>query len=225
MNSLDARAFRGLGFFVVALAVLIFLPAGTLAYWQGWLYLMLAAASTGAITFHLMRQDRHLLEHRLAAGPRAESDARQKLIQSIAQLAFVALFLVSSLDHRFGWSHLPATVALLGDLLVVAGFGIVFLVFRENSFTSAIIEVQSDQRVIQTGPYARVRHPMYSGALLMVLGTPLAIGSLWGLVPFLAMLAVITWRLLEEERLLKEKLAGYAGYMGKVRARLVPGIF
>jgi len=98
-------------------------------------------------------------------------------------------------------------------------------VFRENSFTSAIIEVQSDQRVIQTGPYARVRHPMYSGALLMVLGTPLALGSLWGLVPFLAMLAVITWRLLEEERLLKEKLPGYAGYIRKVRARLVQGIF
>jgi protein-S-isoprenylcysteine O-methyltransferase Ste14 len=225
MDGLDVKAMRGLGFFVVALAVLIFLPAGTLNYWQGWVYLALVALSTSGITLHLMRQDRNLLAHRVAAGPRAERDARQKSIQGIAQFTFAGLFVVSSLDHRFGWSGLSSYFVVLGDLLAVLGLAIVFLVFRENSFTSAIIEVQSEQRVIETGPYARVRHPMYSGALVMLLGTPLALGSLWGLVPFLAMLAVITWRLLEEEKLLKAELPGYVSYMRKVRARLAPGLF
>jgi protein-S-isoprenylcysteine O-methyltransferase Ste14 len=119
-----------------------------------------------------MHRDPALLERRLRAGAGAETEKSQKIIQAVANVAFLALIIVPGLDHRFGWSHLPVSVVLTGDGLVVLGLFIVFLVFRENTYTSGIIEVAADQRVISTGPYRVVRHPMYAGALVMILGMP-----------------------------------------------------
>src|SRR5271166_5420716 len=225
MRGLNIRAFAGLLQLVVALAVLIFLPAWTLRYWQAWILAAVFIACTLAITVYLMRNDPALLERRLKAGPGVEQENSQKIIQALAIVAFISIFVVSALDHRFGWSSVPPYVIALGDILVALGFFLVFLVFRENTFTSGIIEVGSEQKVITTGPYALVRHPMYIGALVMLIGVPLALGSWWGLLTITLMVAVIVWRLLDEESFLAKRLAGYCEYQNRVRYRLLPFIW
>jgi protein-S-isoprenylcysteine O-methyltransferase Ste14 len=143
----------------------------------------------------------------------------------LASLGFLGLLVVPGLDHRFGWSHMPALVALAGDALVVLGWLGIFLVFKENSFTSATIELAPDQRVISTGPYAQVRHPMYAAALVMLLGMPIALASWWGVLIVVALLPALIWRLVDEEKFLARNLPGYAEYRRKVRYRLMPRVW
>jgi protein-S-isoprenylcysteine O-methyltransferase Ste14 len=225
MTELALKAVLGLAALVIVLGIAIFVPAGTLAYWQGWLYLLVFVGSATVITMYLWQNDPQLLQRRVNAGPTAEQQTSQQIIQVLAALSFVAIFVVSGLDHRFGWSQVPLALVILGDALVLAGLFAVFLVFRENSFSSATVEVAAEQRVISTGPYAIVRHPMYAGAFVMLLGTPPALGSWWGLLPALLLMLVIVWRLLDEERLLARELPGYPDYMKSVRYRLVPGLW
>lgn len=225
MRNLNIRAFEGLLQLVVALAVLIFLPAWTLHYWQAWILVAVFVACTLAITIYLMRNDPALLERRIKAGPGAEQETSQKIIQGLAIVAFISIFIVSALDHRFGWSSVPTFVVALGDSLIALGFYFVFLVFKENTFASGTIEVGSEQTVITTGPYALVRHPMYIGALVMLIGVPLALGSWWGLSTIALMVVVLVWRLLDEENFLAERLAGYSEYQNRVRYRLLPFIW
>lgn len=225
MNHLIRRAWLGLFFLVVVMGLVLFIPAWTARYWQAWLYLALFAGSVAAITLYLVRHDRALLERRTSAGPGAEKESAQKIIQFVAQFTFLAVLLVPALDRRLAWSNVPAGAVMAGDAAALLGLYIVFRVFRENTFTSATIEIAEAHRVISTGPYARVRHPMYSGALLMLLGTPVALGSWWGLLAFIPIAAAIIWRLFDEEKFLTKNLAGYAAYCAKVRWRLLPGIF
>jgi protein-S-isoprenylcysteine O-methyltransferase Ste14 len=222
IDRVTRQAWEGLAQFLLAMMLLLFLPAWSLRWWQGWLYLALFSVSVFAITWYLQQHDPELLRRRLTAGPRAEKDPRQKLIQRIASLAFIGMFVVAGIDHRLRWSTVPTGVVLLGDLLVVLGLWIVFLTFRANTYASASIETRAGQSVVSTGPYSAVRHPMYAGALVMLLGTPLALGSWWGLAPFLILLLTIIWRLLDEERFLARDLPGYEAYRAKVRHRLVP---
>jgi protein-S-isoprenylcysteine O-methyltransferase Ste14 len=207
------------------MSVVLFGSAGTLRYREGWVYLVLFVGLSGAVTQDLLRRDPALLERRLEGGPQAERRPAQRLIMVVASLAFLSLLVVPGLDFRFGWTSVPLAGIVLGDLLFVVGFLFVGRVYRENSYTSATIEIQEGQRVIDTGPYAIVRHPMYSGALLYVLGTPLALGSYWGLLGFGLMLLVIVWRLQDEERMLAQELPGYAEYRQRVRWRLLPGVW
>ncbi len=149
----------------------------------------------------------------------------QQVIQSVASLAFLGVFVVAGLDRRYGWSHVPLAAVIAGDALVLLGLGIVALVFRANTYTSATIDVAGSQHVVSTGPYAIVRHPMYAGACLMMLGAPLALGS-WATAPTVIPLYVaIAWRLLDEERVLVRDLDGYAAYRTHVRYRLVPFVW
>src|SRR5215211_6103264 len=221
---MNTKAWLGLCGLIGVLGLLLFVAAGSLAYWQAWVWLILFSLSTGAITRDLMTRDPALLARRMRAGPSAETEPRQQVIQSLATVAFLAIFLVSAFDHRFGWSDVPLVAVVVGDLLLVVGLLIVFLVFRANTFAAATIDVDNAQRVIATGPYALVRHPMYSGALLILLGTPPALGSWWGLLPVVLLAAVIIWRLLDEGAVLTRRLPGYAAYRRSVRWRLVPGI-
>jgi protein-S-isoprenylcysteine O-methyltransferase Ste14 len=172
-----------------------------------------------------MRNDPQLLERRMKAGPGAEKETSQKIIQMIAASAFFLAILVPSIDHRLAWSTMPAAVAIAGDVLVALGFLVIFFVFKENSFTSGVIEVDAGQQVVSTGPYALVRHPMYSGALIMLLGLPLALGSWWGLLTLVPMTLAIIWRLLDEEKFLTSRLPGYADYREQVKYRLVPFVW
>jgi protein-S-isoprenylcysteine O-methyltransferase Ste14 len=222
MNNLTREAFTRLLSFIVILALLLFLAAGTIHYWQAWIFLAVFSAAVLMITSYLVKNDPKLLERRLSAGPGAEKERNQNLIQFLAMIAFLSVLVVPAIDHRYRWSTMPPYVVAIGDILVVLGFLIVFLVFKENTYTSATIEVASEQRVIATGPYAHVRHPMYIGALVMLLGVPLALGSWWGLLTIIPMTVVITWRLLEEEKFLARNLSGYSEYRNKVRSRLVP---
>lgn len=225
MNDVNKKAVEGLIFFIIGLALLLFLPAGTIFYGQAWVYLILFSISVTAITLYLMRKDPALLARRLSVGVKAEKEKSQKLIQFIAQFAFIEVFLVSALDYRFTWSRVPLAITLLADIVAVVGFFIVFLVFKENSFTSATIEVDKKQQVISTGPYAIIRHPMYSGALIMLAATPLALDSWWGLLSIIPMTFVIVWRLLNEENYLSKNLQGYKEYCKKVRWRLLPKVY
>ena len=225
MSKLAAKTILGLGNLVLLLGIALFAPAWTVHFWQAWLYLILFASSSAAISLYLWKRDKALLSRRVRAGPIAEKSHTQKIIQLMASVGFVGIMVVPSLDRRLSWSHVPVWLVLAGDLMVLLGFYIVFSVFRVNTFTAATVEVTEEQGVISTGPYAFVRHPMYSGALIMLLGTPLALGSWWGLIPFLVMVAVIVVRLLNEEKLLLARLSGYGEYVARVKYRLIPAVW
>lgn len=181
--------------------------------------------SSLAITLSLLQRDRALLERRLRAGPSAESRPVQKLFQSLASLGFVAALVLPALDRRLGWSHLPPALVLLGDGLVALGFWIIARVFRANSFTSATIAVSAGQSLATDGPYAVVRHPMYSGALVLFVGIPLALGSLWGWGASLVVAMSLVGRLLDEESVLSRELAGYDAYRLRTPWRLIPYVW
>jgi protein-S-isoprenylcysteine O-methyltransferase Ste14 len=225
MNGVTRRASRSSLFGVVALAALLFIPAGTFDYWQAWLFMAVFVTTSGAITVDLAIRDPKLLERRMHVGPRAEKEPAQKIIVLLAMLGFIAMLVVSALDHRFGWSSVPASVSVLADGLIALAFLFVFFVFRENSFSASTIQIAEGQTVISTGPYALVRHPMYAGALVMLLALPVALGSWWGLLVVVLKLPVLIWRLLDEERFLRQNLAGYAQYQTKVRYRILPLIW
>ncbi len=225
MNGLIKRAFGGMFFLAVMLALALLLPAGPVPFRQAWVYLFNFFVCTAAITLYLVKNDSALLERRVNAGPWHEKQKIQKIIQSFAQIAFLAIFFVSAFDHRFGWSQAGVYAVIAGNVMVMAGFYLVFRVFRENSFTAGNIAVEKGQPVISTGPYAIVRHPMYSGAFILLLGTPVALGSWYGLAAVLPIIALIIWRMLDEERFLAGNLAGYPDYCARVRFRLIPGIF
>ena len=225
MDVLHLRAFIGLLILVLVMVALIFGAAGTLHFWQGWLFLACYFGASIVITLYLARRDPALLARRMRGGPWAEKEPTQRLIMSVASAGFIALLVVPGLDHRFGWSHMPATVSIAGILLMLLGWAGIFRVFQENSFTSSTIELAADQRVISTGPYAIVRHPMYAAALLMLLGSPISLGSWWGVLVVLALLPALIWRLLDEERFLGRNLPGYVAYQGRVRYRLLPRIW
>jgi|ERR1043166_599599 protein-S-isoprenylcysteine O-methyltransferase Ste14 len=225
MNDLAKRAFTGLAKFQIALAVMLFLPAWSLRYWQGWLYWLLFGAALVAITLYFLRHEPSLIRRRLGAGPTAEREPRQKLIQTFASILMAAVFVVSALDQARGWSSISTATALIADAFVLLGFFVMFLAFRDNAFAASIIQVDAEQEVVDTGAYARVRHPMYVGAIILFVATPPALGSWWGLVPVALLIAVIAWRLTDEEAYLSRNLPGYDDYRRKVPARLVPGVW
>ena len=222
MNPLYRKAARGLVILFLITAGLLFGAAGTIDYWQAWLYLAVYFACSIAISVYLIEKDPALLARRMSGGPFAEKEPTQRIIMAITSLGFIALAIVPALDRRFGWSHVPAPFVIVGDLLVLLGWLGIYIVFRENSFASATIESAADQRVISTGPYALMRHPMYVAALVMLLGVSPALGSWWGLPIVIAILPALIWRLTDEERFLVQNLAGYREYQGRVRYRLLP---
>ena len=225
MSELNKKAFGGLLFFIIAVAALLFIPVWTFNYWQAWFFLAVLSISVFTITLYLAKNDPNLLERRVKAGSMAEKEKNQKIIQFAAQITFILVLVIPAIDHRFAWSLMPAYFSLFGDFLVVIGLLIVFFVFKENTFTSAIIEVNTLQKVITTGPYAIVRHPMYIGAIIMLLGVPLALGSFWGELAVILIFLVIILRLLDEETYLEKNLSGYKAYKNKVKCRLVPFIW
>src|SRR5262245_44145569 len=197
MTSLPARACFAIVLLSIVMAALLFVPAGTVRYWQAWVYLIVFNTTSILITLYLVKEDPALLERRMKGGPTAEKRPAQQLIMVGTSTAFIGLLVVPALDHRFGWSRVPVSVVITGNLLVILGFFLIFLVYRENTYSSATIELAPDQKVVSTGPYAVVRHPMYASALLYLFGTPLALGSYWGLAALAFMLPFLVWRLFD----------------------------
>jgi protein-S-isoprenylcysteine O-methyltransferase Ste14 len=211
----------GLTFFVA----LIFGTAGTWGYWQGWVFLAVFAISTAAFTTYLALHDKPLLERRLKAGPWHERERSQKIVVSLILVAFFAFIVLPILDHRYGLSPVPAWVSLVGNAIIVFSFLAIFRVIKTNSWAASNIRVEADQTVVDTGPYAYVRHPMYAGAIWLFVGIPLALGSWWSVALLIPFSAVLLWRLLDEERILARDLPGYVDYMRRVKHRLVPHVW
>jgi len=209
--------------FQLALLALLFGVAGTWRFWQAGAYLGVYFVTTEVTNLHLIRNDPALLLRRLKRSEGGETEPVQRFFQAVVGPLFLGLLAVAALDHRFGWSTVPPAVAVAGLALSAAGYVLVFFVFRENTFASSVVEVDTRQTVVATGPYRVVRHPMYTGAVLGALATPVALGSYWAEVFFVPIVALLVMRVLGEERFLRERLPGYIEYTGKTRSRLVPG--
>lgn len=210
---------------LLAFCALLFLPAWTFDYWQAWVFLAVFAVSTWIPTIYLMRTNPDALERRMHAGPRAEIRSVQKTVVVVSFVSLAAMIVLSVLDHRFGWSTVPTAISLVGDVLVALGLGIDMLVVVQNSYAAATVTVEAGQTLVSTGLYGVVRHPMYAGNVLMMVGVPLALGSYWGLACVIVGLVGLAVRIRDEEKLLAQDLAGYGDYTHKVRYRLVPYIW
>ncbi|WP_395310465.1 isoprenylcysteine carboxylmethyltransferase family protein [Mycobacterium sp. AMU20-3851] len=213
-----ASTLAGLVFF----GAVLFIPAGTVHYWQGWAYLVVFMITTLGPSVYLAVTDPATLQRRLHAGPTAETRPTQRLVAVGYTVASGACLIVSALDHRFGWSTVPTAVTIAGLVLVAVGLSAAQVVILQNRYAAANITVEADQPLVSTGLYAWVRHPMYSAVTVMMIGTPPALGSWWGLLVLIPMLAVLAVRILDEEALLTDRLPGYREYRTRVRHRLVP---
>jgi protein-S-isoprenylcysteine O-methyltransferase Ste14 len=225
IREIKSKSFLGIFFLLGLLWLGLFLPAGSLNYWQAWIYWLIFLVAVSLVTIYLMKKDLKLLESRLKSGPIAEEEKSQKIIQFFASVFFVLIFIESGFDHHYQWSNIPFPLVLIGDVFVTIGFIIIFLVFKENSYASSLIETSSNQEVITTGPYRIVRHPMYSGGLLLIFFTPFALGSYWALLFTIPLFVVIVFRLLDEEKFLIKNLTGYKEYCEKTHHRLIPLIW
>ena len=206
----------------VVFGLMLFLAAGTFNYWQAWVFLVVFALSTWIPSSYLQRRNPVALQRRMRGGPTAETRMVQKVVIAGWLLSLAAMFVVSALDHRFGWSTVPTAICLVGDVLAAVGLGVIMLVVIQNSHAAATVRVEAGQKLISTGLYGIVRHPMYTGNVIMMIGIPLALGSYWGLVFVIPGLIVLTLRIRDEEKLLQEELDGYREYTQKVRYRLLP---
>jgi protein-S-isoprenylcysteine O-methyltransferase Ste14 len=207
---------------ILALLALFLLPAGTWAYWEAWVYLAILFLPMVGVLIYLLKNDPELLVRRMRM---REKEAEQKRIIKLSYIPFLLAFLLPGLDKRFGWSNVPVGMVIVADILVVLGYGLVFLAFRENRYASRIVEVEQGQTVISSGPYAVVRHPMYVGTLLLYLLSPSALGSYWAMIPAIFIIPVIVARIRNEESVLVRDLKGYQEYMQKTRYRLIPGLW
>jgi protein-S-isoprenylcysteine O-methyltransferase Ste14 len=208
-----------------AFGLILFLPAGTFHYWQAWVFLAVFTLSTWIPSVYLLRTNPAALDRRMRAGPLSETRTLQKIIISIALSSLMAMIVFSALDHRFGWSSVPATVCLAGDVLVGIGLGISMLVVIQNGYAAANVAVEGEQTLVSTGLYGLVRHPMYTGNVVLMVGVPLALGSYWGLLFVIPGLVVLAVRIRDEEELLGQELSGYSEYREQVHYRLVPYVW
>lgn len=208
----------------VPLFVIVFtlLPAGTFNYWEVYLYFGVIIIPMLFVFRYFLRKDPMFLERRSRG---AEKVKEQKLIQLINLPVFMAAFIVPGLDRRFGWSDVPVEIIIITNIVILGGYLVIFNVFRQNSYASRIVETEKEQKVITTGLYSVVRHPMYVGVLIMYLPTPLALGSYWGLIPMALLPVALVFRILNEEKVLSENLEGYKEYCLKTRYRLIPYIW
>jgi protein-S-isoprenylcysteine O-methyltransferase Ste14 len=210
---------------LVVLGFILFYPAGTFNYWQAWVFIVIFTIATIVPSLYLGRTNPAALQRRMHGGPLAEGRTVQKFIIIGAFLGLFGMMALSAFDHRFGWSSVPAVVCVIGDALVVAGLTVGMLVVLQNSYAAATVRVEEGQKLASRGLYRLVRHPMYAGNLILMVGIPLALGSYWGLLLLIPGVLVLVFRILDEEKLLTQELAGYRDYALRVRYRLMPYVW
>jgi protein-S-isoprenylcysteine O-methyltransferase Ste14 len=225
MNPIYKQMIRSSVLGTLALGALVFIPAGTLNYWQGWAYFGTAISASALYTIYLIKHDPALLQRRQQVGPSHEKEPAQKIIVLFIFAAFVTLIVLPPLDYRLGWSPVPWYVSVIGVALVALSFYFFYLVSKINTYAAANVRVEKGQRVVDTGAYGLVRHPMYFGTLFLIVGTPLALGSWWTLLLTPVFLLLLYFRIASEEKVLMRDLAGYAEYQRKVRYRLIPFVW
>lgn len=216
------KVFVRVALIVPVLMAVFFIPAGTLAYWEAWVYLAVLLIPMFFVLGYFLKNNPEFLERRMQM---RERESAQRRIINLSLLWFILAFVVPGLDQRFGWSEVPVPLVIAADMVVLLGYGLVVLVFRENQYASRTVQVEEGQQVITSGPYALVRHPMYLGALLMYLASPLALGSYWALLPALAIIPILVARIVNEEKVLERDLDGYRQYQQSTRHRLLPGVW
>lgn len=204
---------------LLCIGLLILLPAGTFNYWQVYLYLVVIVIPMTLVLLYFYRNNPKFLERRIRT---KEREKQQKIIQLIFSLFFFSGYVISGFDRRFGWSAVPTHTVIVADIFVLLGYSIVFFVFKQNSYASRIVEVEKNQKVISTGLYSYVRHPMYTGIIIMFIPTPIALGSYWGLISMATIPVALILRLLNEEKVLCKELPGYKDYCQKTKYRLIP---
>lgn len=206
----------------VFICVFLFLPAGSFSFWEAWIYAITLFIPMLTTMLYLVNKDPALLERRMKI---KEKEEKQKIVVRLFRLPFILGFLIPGFDHRFNWSDVSPALVIIGNLMVFLAYFWIFFVFRENTYTSRIIEIEKEQKVISTGPYSIVRHPMYSGSIVMFLFTPLALGSWWALIVFAFIPFILVFRIFDEERVLMKELPGYREYCQKIRYRLIPSVW
>lgn len=204
------------------LGLIIILPAGTLKFWQAYTYFAVLVVPMIFVIFYFLKKDPKFLERRTRL---KEKEKQQKLLSIFSTAIFLAGFIIPGLDHRFAWSNVPIYLIITADIIVLLGYLIIFFVFKQNSYASRIIEVNENQKLISTGLYKVVRHPMYLGVIIMFLPTPIALGSYWALIPFAVLPVSLVLRILNEEKVLSNNLQGYKEYYQRTRFRLIPFIW
>jgi protein-S-isoprenylcysteine O-methyltransferase Ste14 len=221
-TSLIRKMLIRFSFVPLFIGIFTLLPAGTFNYWQVYLYFAVVVVPMIFVLIYFLKTDPRFLERRTKT---TEKVKEQKLIQLINLPVFISAFIIPGLDRRFGWSDVPVEIIIITNFVILGGYLIIFNVFKQNSYASRIVETDKDQKVITTGLYSVVRHPMYIGVLIMYLPTPLALGSYWGLIPMALLPVALVLRILNEEKVLIENLDGYKEYCRKTRYRLIPYIW
>jgi protein-S-isoprenylcysteine O-methyltransferase Ste14 len=216
-----AASLFGLVFF----GVLLFWPAGTFDYWQAWVFIAVFGVTSSCPSIYWGLRNPDVLRRRMRSGPIAETRPVQKFATVGISASVVVILVVSALDHRFGWSQVPIPVVVIGDILVAVGLLMAIMVVNQNNYAAATITVEADQKVVSTGLYGLVRHPMYVGVLIMMIGTPPALDSYWGLLAVVLAVPILAARIDDEEKMLRQELDGYDEYINKVHYRLVPGVW
>jgi protein-S-isoprenylcysteine O-methyltransferase Ste14 len=212
---------RSLMMFVI-LGMVFVLTAWTLKYWEGWAYIITLALPVSIFGIYLFKNDPKLLERRMRTN---EKRKEQKMVLKFSFLCFPFIYILPGLDKRFNWSQMPILLEMISLFLVLIGYVMIMSVLKSNSYASRIIEVDENQKVISTGPYAIVRHPMYSSVIIFYFFTPIALGSYFAVIPALLFSLVLIPRIIGEENELLESLDGYREYTQKVKYRLIPGIW
>ncbi|WP_088225065.1 isoprenylcysteine carboxylmethyltransferase family protein [Desulfosporosinus sp. FKB] len=219
-NLTASKAYRGPVIIMVVMGLVLFLPAGSLRYWQAWTYLFEFSALTLFITVYFMKKDPGLLLRRMKTKDQENTPQPPAFLK-----LFLLGYFIPGFDFRFHWSAVPVWLVIASNAIVILGYIFIIIVFMENSYASTVIQVEKEQMVITTGPYAVVRHPMYLGMLIMTLFTPLALGSYWAIIPFLLIIPWTVWRIKIEEETLLRDLPGYQDYCLKTNYRLIPLIW
>ena len=207
---------------IILIGLNFFLPAGSIKFWEAWVYMGILFTPMIFILIYLLKKDPELLERRMKM---KEKEEPQKVFVKLSILVFFIAFIIPGFDYRFEWSEVPFVVIIIADLFIFIGYLLFFLVLKENTHASRIIEVGKGQKIISTGPYAIIRHPMYVAVLMMYILSPLALGSYWAVLAVLPLPALIILRIKNEEKILIDKLSGYKEYTQKVKYRLIPYIW
>lgn len=221
-KKLKARVIPRLAFGIVIMGAMFFWTAGTIRYWEAWLFLAIMFLPIISAVGYLLRHDPELLQRRME---NREDRGQQKVFQVLGTVSWIGTYLIPGLDRRYGWSEVPIWVVVFSAVVMLAGYYLFFRTMLENRYAARTVRIEEGQTVITTGPYALVRHPMYVGGGLLMVFSPLVLGSYWALIPSLIFPFLLGFRILDEERLLLEELPGYEEYTEKTRYRLIPGVW